>query len=230
MSFLQHCHYCGTAIPSIICSLWINFQAENTLQCFRMNFEVRLLLRQLANTGKATQINTAKASNGYGTTQNQFRMRFHYSFFIIHLMHLWAAAKRDIPALPPYTRQEFLPLPPAPGRWPGSNVASQSCLLSRQHCFIVVSTWISELTEENAPSAPCVLPFFLNLSSIKTLFEIRLQETAFVGRASSWFNHRADKVHDATSWYAGKGKSTTALPEGPALSFQTFHLIKIKCI
>lgn len=76
-----------------------------------MNFKVQLLLRQLANTGKTTQINTVKASNGYGATQNQFRMRFHYSFFIIHLMHLRAAAKRDTPALPPYTRQEFLPLP-----------------------------------------------------------------------------------------------------------------------
>lgn len=62
------------AAPSIISSLWINFRAENTLLHVTFNFQVLLLVRQLANRRKTTQINTAKASNGYGATKNQFRM------------------------------------------------------------------------------------------------------------------------------------------------------------
>lgn len=64
--------YCCSAVPVIASSLGTAFQAENTLVRVRLSFIP--LLRQLANTGEATQINTVKTSNGYRATQNQFRM------------------------------------------------------------------------------------------------------------------------------------------------------------
>lgn len=63
---------CCSAVPVTASSLGTAFQAENTLECVRLSLIP--FLRQLANTGEATQINTVKTSNGYRATQNQFRM------------------------------------------------------------------------------------------------------------------------------------------------------------